>query len=287
MNKTTTSSRLIITRKIAYRNFNSLTLFTALIISLLLPLISGDSLFSQDRPAGTIRGKIIDNETKKPVIRATVTINDPNTKKQITGGFTDRNGDFNINVNPGNYFIKITFLGYETHEIQNVSITNNNLNFNAGTINLKISAIMTQEVRVEAERAAIEVGLDRKIFNIEQDVSNLGGSAIDVLANIPSVTVDQDNNVSLRGNSNVRIMIDGRMSTLSASEALEQIPATMISSVELITNPGARYDAEGTAGIINIVTTREREDGMNAILNLYAGTDDPFNGKFNGSLAAN
>ena len=261
--------------------------FTAILISLLLLSINMQNLLSQVQPAGNIKGKIIDSETRKPVIRATVTINDPSTKKQITGGFTDRNGDFNINVNPGNYFIKITFLGYETHQIQNVSITQNNLNFNAGTISLKMSSVLTQEVRVEVERAAVEVGLDRKVFNIEQDVKNLGGSAIDVLANIPSVTIDDNDNVRLRGNTDVRIMIDGRLSTLSASEALEQIPATMISSVELITNPGARYDAEGTAGIINIVTTRQREDGVNAMVNFNAGTDDALNPKLNGSMSAN
>ena len=239
------------------------------------------------KPTGSITGKVIDNDTKKPLIRATVTVHNATNNAQVTGGYTDKNGIFNLSVSNGNYYLQIKFVSYETQQKRNISITANNQNFDAGNIYLVPTAVKTKEVQVVAEREAIEVGLDRKVFNIEQDVQNLGGSAIDVLANIPSVTVDQDDNVSLRGNSNVRIMIDGRMSNLSASEALEQIPATMISSVELITNPGARYDAEGTAGIINVVTTRQRDDGVNAMINLNAGTDDALNAKLNGSLSAN
>ena len=273
----------------------------ALIASLLLILLTSENyLFAQERGsrgssnpqarptlAGNIKGKLIDSETKNPVIRATVTVNDPTTKKQITGGFTDRTGNFNINVNPGNYFIKITFLGYEPREIKDVAITINSLTFDAGTIPLKMSSVMTKEIEVVAERGAIEVGLDRRVINIGQDASNIGGSALDVLANIPSVTVDQDDNISLRGNSNVRVMIDGRVSNLTASEALEQIPSTMVTSVELITNPGARYEAEGTAGIINIVTLRQREDGFNGMVNLNGGVNQVGDPRYNASLAVN
>lgn len=242
---------------------------------------------SQTKPAGTITGKVFDNETKKPLTRATITVHNATSNTQVSGGYTDRNGMFSLNVNNGNYYIQIKFVSYETIQRRNISITASSQTFDAGNIYLVPTSVRTKEVQVVAEREAIEVGLDRKVFNIEQDVQNLGGSAIDVLANIPSVTVDQDDNVSLRGNSNVRIMIDGRMSNLSASEALEQIPATMISSIELITNPGARYDAEGTAGIINVVTSRQRADGANAMVNLNAGTDDPLNLKLNGSISAN
>ena len=257
-------------------------------ISFLLLLITSQNLFAQGTSEGTIHGKIIDNDSKRPIPRATVTVNNPTTNHQIAGGFTDREGNFRININPGIYNIRISFLGYEPHKIQNVTISRNNMNHNIGTISLKQSSIMTQEVRVEAQREAIEIGLDRKIFNIEQDVKNLGGSAIDVLANIPSITVDEhDNSIAMRGNSNVKIMIDGRLSALSAAEALEQIPATMISSIELITNPGARFDAEGTGGIINVVTTRQRDDGVNAMVNWNAGTDDAHLLKLNGSVNIN
>lgn len=287
--------------KIKIKNQMKQFKFTIILISLLLLSNTSENLFAQqrqggggqrpqgtgERPTGIISGKLLDNETKKPVVRATVAVNEPTTKKTITGGFTDRNGDFNINVPFGKYSIKITFLGYETHEINDVVIGRNSMNFNAGTISLKLSSIMTDEVRVVAEREAIEVGLDRRIFNIEQDMQNIGGSALDILANIPSVTVDQDDNVSLRGNSNVKVMIDGRVSNLTASEALEQIPSTMVSSVELITNPGARYEADGTAGMINIVTTRQRDDGFNGMVNLNGGFNQVGEPRHAASIAAN
>ncbi|MDR0926507.1 MAG: TonB-dependent receptor family protein [Ignavibacteria bacterium] len=264
------------------------------LILLLALLVSTPILYSQPqrngtaaKPAGVVKGKVLDDETKKPLMRATVTLHNPSNDKQITGAYTDKNGLFTLNANPGDYYLKIHFVGYDQIIIPNISITPTNLIHEINTVSLKMNAIMTKGVEVTAQREAIEVGLDRKVFNIEQDVTSLGGSAIDVLANIPSVTVDQDDNVSLRGSSNVKIMIDGRVSNLSASEALQQIPATMISSVELITNPGARYEADGTAGMINIVTTRQRDDGFNAMFNLNSGFDDDFKGKYNGSVSMN
>jgi outer membrane receptor protein involved in Fe transport len=261
---------------------------------MLLLIFSSTQLISQPnlnnskvKPSGLIIGKVIDADTKKPIARATITAHNPETNKLITGGYTDKQGKFTINVNNGNYFIEIKFVGYDTIFVRNISITPTKHEHNCGDLSLKLSAIMQKEIQVTAKKEAIEIGLDRKVFNIEQDASNIGGSALDVLANIPSVTVDQDDNVSLRGNSNVKIMIDGRISNMTASEALEQIPSTMISSVELITNPGARYEADGTAGMINIVTTRQREDGLNGMVNLNGGIDQGLNPRFNGSISAN
>ena len=270
----------------------------AIAFSLLLLIFTSEQLISQPRtrsntdnpsaPAsGLITGKIIDGNSKNPVARATVTVHNPQTNKLITGGYTDKQGKFTLNVSNGNYNIEVKFVGYDTIFVKNISINPSKQDHNCGDLILKMAAIMQQEVQVVAQREAIEVGLDRKVFNIEQDASNIGGSALDVLANIPSVTVDQDDNVSLRGSSNVKIMIDGRVTNLTASEALEQIPSTMVSAVELITNPGARYDADGTAGMINIVTTRQREDGFNGLVNLNGGTNQVGDPRYAGSIAMN
>ncbi len=239
------------------------------------------------KPSGVIKGRVIDADCKKPIARATVTAHNPDTKKLITGGYTDKTGNFTLNVNNGNYYVEVKFVGYDTAFARNININPSKQEHNCGDLTLKISAIEQKEIQVVAKREAIEVGLDRKVFNVEQDAANIGGSALDVLANIPSVTVDQDDNVSLRGNTNVKVMIDGRVSNLTASEALEQIPSTMVSSVELITNPGARYDADGTAGIINIVTTRQREDGFNGMVNLNGGFNQVGDPRHAASVAAN
>lgn len=269
---------------------------SAFLIFITLFLTNSLNTYSQPRnfpsnressPSGIVSGLVVDSETKKPIMRATVTLHNPATKKQITGGYTDKTGKFNLKVGSGNYYVRVNFVGYDSVITKEFSITASDSKHDCGTISLRMQAVRTQEVTVTAEREAIEVGLDRKVFNVEQDVSSLGGSAIDVLANIPSITVDQDDNVSLRGSSDVRVMIDGRVTNMSASDALASIPASMISSVELITNPGARYDADGTAGIINIVTTRERNDGINAMVNIGGGVDDSLKGRFNGTANIN
>ena len=242
---------------------------------------------TDSKPSGSITGRVIDSDSKNPVARATITAHHPETKKLITGGYTDKTGKFKLNVNNGNYLLEVKFVGYDTVFVRNITINPTKQDHNCGDLTIKMATILQKEVQVVAKREAIEVGLDRKVFNIEQDASNIGGSALDVLANVPSITVDQDDNVSLRGNSNVKILIDGRVSNLTASEALEQIPSTMVSSIELITNPGARYDADGTAGMINIVTTQQREDGFNGMVNLNGGTNQVGDPRYGVSIAAN
>jgi len=259
--------------------------FAFSLMFLMLLIFTSEQLIAQ--PSGTIIGRVVDADSKNPIIRATITAHNPETKKIITGAYTDKQGRFTLNVNNGNYYVEVKFVGYDTIFIRNINITPDKQQYNCSDLILKMSAIEQKEVRVVGRREAIEVGLDRKVFNIEQDASNIGGSALDVLANIPSVTVDQNDNVSLRGNSNVTIMIDGRVSNLTASEALEQIPSTMVSSIELITNPGARYDAEGTAGMINIVTTRQRENGFNGMVNLNGGFNQVGEPRYAGSIAMN
>ncbi len=245
-----------------------------------------NTVFAQNK-SGKIAGKVIDSQTKQPLARASITVLNSKDSSAITGGYADKNGAFSIDVAEGSYYLRFNYVGYATQFKGNINITPSNTAANVGTIGLKELAIQTREVSVTAEREAVQVMADRRIFNVEQDISNVGGTATDVLANIPSVTVEQDGSVNLRGSSDVKILIDGRPSNMSSSEILEQIPASMISSVELITNPGARYEAEGTAGMINIVTTKQTNKGVNAMVNLNAGIDDNSDMRANASVSAN
>jgi iron complex outermembrane receptor protein len=151
-------------------------------------------------------------------------------------------------------------------------------------LKLKSGTTTTEEIVVESEKSDIELKPDRRVFNVEKNLNVTGGSAIDVLKNIPSVSVDVDGNVTLRGNSNVKIIIDGKpfgINSNNMNTMLEQIPANQISSIELITNPGAKFDAEGASGIINIVMKKNDGFGYNGNFTLNAGTKDKYNGSFN------
>lgn len=228
-----------------------------------------------------VTGKIVDKETKKPLMRATVTIHNAKDSSQATGGYTDKDGNFKLSVSKsGNYYLRCNYVSYDTY-YKNFTVTNENINLK--TISLTLKTVKTKAVQILADKEAVQVGLDRKVFKINQEAENLGSTATDVLENIPSVSVDQDGTVSMRGSSDLTILIDGRPSNLSGSDALDQIPASMIESIELITNPGSKFEAEGTAGMINIVTVREKMQGVSGMVNLSAGTDDVGNMKYNAS----
>lgn len=249
---------------------------------LLLSFIQFQAQFIYAQSSYKIIGQILDQETNKPLIRATVTIHNKNDSSQVAGHYTDKNGNFNISIpTSGEYYIRCTYVSYDTYY---KDIVINTETTNLKTIYLKQTPIKTKSIQILADKEAIQIGLDKKVFKINQEAENLGSTATDVLANIPSVTVDQDGSVSMRGSSDLKILIDGRPSNLSGSDALDQIPASMIESIELITNPGAKYEAEGTAGMINIVTVREKLKGISSMINLNLGTDDDGNMKYNGSL---
>lgn len=221
----------------------------------------GDPTADPAKEKVKISGTVIEKTTKQPLEYATITITDSKNPKAIAGGITNAKGNFVIEVAPGIYNIKIEFISFKAIEFNQRNLQKN---VDLGTIALTEDAAQLNEVVVRAEKSTVEIKLDKKVYNVGQDMIVKGGTVSDVLENVPSVTVDVEGNVSLRGNENVRIFIDGRPSnSLNMAEALKQIPADAIDKVEVITNPSARYDAEGGAGILNIVLKKGKNLGFN------------------------
>lgn len=223
---------------------------------------------SQQGPA--ITGSIID-EQDNAVPYGNVAIHSQADSMLVTGGVSDAEGKFVVPVKPGQYFVKISFLSYEEKTIPNVSVSTQNVSL--GVVTLKENSQVLQEVVVTGEKAQMELQLDKRVFNIEKDLSNVGRNASDILGNLPSVTVDVDGTVSLRGSENVRILIDGKPSGLTSRdpEALRMLQGNLIQSIEVITNPSSRYDAAGEVGIINIVMKKNQNKGVNGSFSLNAG----------------
>ncbi|WP_271405309.1 TonB-dependent receptor domain-containing protein [Tenacibaculum soleae] len=221
----------------------------------------------------TLTGKIIEANSKQPLEYATLVLTHLKSKR-VSGGITDTKGNFTIEVPKGIYAVKVEFIGFKTKNLQNQKlITNTNL----GTITLSEDTETLEEVEIIAEKSTVEIRLDKKIYNVGKDMTVKGGTASDVLDNVPSVNVDAVGAVSLRGNENVRILIDGKPSALvglTGTDALRNLPADAIEKVEVITSPSARYDAEGTAGILNIILRKGKITGFNGSLNLTAGNPD-------------
>ncbi len=228
-----------------------------------------------NRPAPiTISGTVFDNDTNQPLEYATLVLQSVRDPERVTGGITDENGKFEVETAPGRYNVSIeyiSFLPFKLEEQQYLTSTN------LGTIKLKLDVEQLAEVEVVGEKTSVEVRLDKKIYNVGKDLTNSGATISDALDNIPSVTVDVDGAIALRGNGNVRILINGRPSALAgfgSTDALRQLPADAIEKVEVITSPSARYDAEGTAGILNIVLKKEKTRGFNGTINTTVGYPD-------------
>lgn len=221
----------------------------------------------------TVTGKIYEKSTNTPLEYATVVLQNVNNPELISGGSTDENGDFSINVLKGTYNIKYEFISLKTIQINNKEI---NSDTNLGTVFLEPDVSQLKEVVLIAEKSTVEFKLDKRVYNVGQDMMVKGGTMSDVLNNVPSVTVDPDGTIALRGNENVRILIDGRPSGLAGiniADALKLLPADSVEKVEVITNPSARYDAEGGGGIINIVLRKGKGQGING--SVIASVGDP------------
>ncbi|MFN3941416.1 MAG: TonB-dependent receptor domain-containing protein [Flavobacterium sp.] len=210
-----------------------------------------------------VSGKVTDKATNGPVPFASVVIK--NGETIVTGGITDEKGEYTLTkIKSGNYTLEVQFIGYKTY-VQKLPITKN---LQLPNIILEEEATSLKEVEVVAERSNIVQKIDRKVVNVGQDLINAGPTASDILNNIPSVSVDpQNNTVALRGNPNVRIFIDGKPSNMSAAEVLQSIPSTAIKQIELITNPSAKYNPEGMSGIINIILHKNAIKGFNGSIN--------------------
>ena len=218
-----------------------------------------------------ISGKVVDKESNYPLEYATIAFFSKSENKIVEGSITDANGEFNIKISQGTYDISIEYISYKK-----VTFTNKNLiaDENLGVIQLEINLETLDAIEVIAERTTVEIKLDKKIYNVGKDLTVSGGTVSDVLDNIPSVTVDVEGNVALRGNDNVRILINGKPSGLvglNSTEALRQLPAEAIERVEVITSPSARYESEGTAGILNIILRRSKLQGFNGAITTNVG----------------
>ncbi|QRR03340.1 TonB-dependent receptor domain-containing protein [Dyadobacter sandarakinus] len=214
--------------------------------------------------SGKIKGILVDSISKKPVEFATLALVDTKTNNPIDGTTTDEKGQFSLSkVASGNFNILISFIGYKTKTVKDIKI-DRKTDLDLGSIALAPDVVQLKEVEVVGMAQMIEEKVDRLVYNAEKDITSKGGDASDVMKKVPMLTVDLDGNVSLRGSSNVRVLINNKPSTIiatSVADALKQIPADMIKSVEVITSPSARYDAEGSAGIINIVTKKSTIQG--------------------------
>lgn len=225
----------------------------------------------QSKSIYELRGTVLEKQGHIPLEFATVIIK-PVNGDLVFGGMSDGKGRFTIDVPEGQYNISFEFLSFKTINIEEVSI---DMDMNLGEIYMEEDAEALDEVEIIAEKSTMEVRLDKKIYNVGKDMTVKGGTASDVLDNVPSVTVDAEGAVSLRGNENVRILINGKPSGLiglSDTEALRQFPADAIAKVEVITSPSARYDAEGTAGILNIILRRDKITGLNGLGTVNLGS---------------
>ncbi len=234
---------------------------------------------------GTVSGKVLDSQTNIPIEYANITIYRSRDSQLANGAVTNQDGRFLIEkVMPGKYSAKISFMGYTNFTIDSFLVTPKSLNVDLGIIKLSTKSVSTQEVVVTGQKDMITNNLDKKVVNVDANIASSGGSALDVMQNVPSVTVDADGGVALRGSKNVTFLIDGKPSGLagvSGSDVLTQIPASSIESIEIVTNPSAKYDPEGTAGIINIVLKKKSNLGVNGIASLNAGTGDKYNSSLN------
>lgn len=231
----------------------------------------------QSQKSITITGKILDSDSGQPLEYATFVLQKADSPDQVTGGITDLNGTFEIETEPGTYNIRVEYISYKTYALNGQTY---NTSTDLGTIRLATDVAQLQEVEVVGEKTTVEVRLDKKIYNIGKDITTSGGNVSDALNNIPSVSVDVEGAISLRGNDNVRILINGKPSALAgfgSTDVLQQLPADAIEKVEVITSPSARYDAEGTAGILNIVLKKEKTLGINGSINATVGV--PFNAR--------
>jgi outer membrane receptor protein involved in Fe transport len=273
------------------------------IIAIFSLLVSFTSMYSQP-PArnqagggqgygniqGSVQGIIIDKDSKQPIEYATVMLLKKGDSTLVTGSVTEANGQFLIdNVQPGRYLLKYSFIGYKTSFVDTVSVSPRRKDVKLGELTLSSSVSTLNEVVITGEKSLYETKIDRKVFNVDKAIVAQSGNAADVLQQVPSVSVDQEGVVSLRGSENVNILINGRPTLIDKTVLLQQISANSIEKIEVITNPSVKFDSESTNGIINIVLKQGIAQGMNGTVMVSAGSNDKFNdiSKYNGSVNIN
>jgi outer membrane receptor protein involved in Fe transport len=226
---------------------------------------------------GVVTGRVLDKTTQVVMEYANVVLYSMRDSSVVTGTVTDAAGMFKLeNIRPGRFYAIANFIGFEKTYINDIKINPNQWTVDLGTIVLNPATTSLEGVEVVADKARVEYKIDKKVVNVSQDLMASGNSAIAVLENTPSVQVDIEGNVSLRGSSNFTVLIDGRPSVLQGSDALQQIPASSIEQIEIITNPSAKYDPDGVGGIINVVMKKQKKTGMNGVVNASVGTGNKY-----------
>lgn len=228
---------------------------------------------------GVVSGIVTECDVNIPMEFVNIVLYRSKDSTMVTGTITDEAGKFSLSQLPyGRYYLTANFIGYERQFIDSIFINPNRKYNDLGNIKLRSAATYLEGVEVVADRDRVVYQIDKKVVNVSQDLQSAGGTAIDVLENVPSVLVDIEGNVSLRGSGNFTVLVDGRPSVLEASDLLQQLPASSIEHIEIITNPSAKYDPEGTAGIINVVMKKQTERGLNGIINASVGTKNKYSG---------
>lgn len=241
---------------------------------LTLLLVGSLQLEAQNAKKATIKGKIIDTQTGAPLGYATIRVHKTADSSLVSGAISDDKGQFLVEVPYGKYYTVVEFIGYKSLKGSMFEVSKEQSVQDLGVLKIETSSRTLDEVVVQAEKSSMELSLDKRIFNVGKDLANAGGTAIDILSNVPSVSVDTEGNVKLRGSDGVRILIDGKPSGLvsfKGGAGLQQLQGNQIERVEIITNPSARYEAEGMSGIINIVLKKERKQGFNGSFEVVTG----------------
>ncbi|WP_138431035.1 outer membrane beta-barrel family protein [Fodinibius saliphilus] len=237
------------------------------------------SLFAQSSE-GTIAGKVIDQQGQ-PLASTSIAVYDSTQSTILTGASSDADGEFSITIKPGSYTIKISYISYKP--ITKKVVVNTSQTTELDDITMMPTAESLGNIFVRADKSQMQLNFDKRVFNVGKDITSLGGSAVEVLNNVPSIATDIDGNISLRGNESVRVLINGKPSSMVSGDvdALRSIPSTMIKEVEIITNPSSKYAAEGSAGIINIILKKEQGPGINGSLNAGVGLPEQYEGSTN------
>ena len=265
-----------------------------LILTLLnLLLIDGaQSSFAQGYPRagiqsaavkdGKITGIIIDGNSNQTIPYASIAVYNSKDSTLITGVLSQDNGSFSLEKLPyGKFYLVVTFVGYKKHKVNDISLNAGKKSVALGPIKVLTSTTNLKEVEIIGNAPPVSYQIDKKVVNVAQNITAAGATLAEALQNAPSVQTDVEGNITLRGSSNYTVLIDGRPSPVAGSEALQQIPANLVENVELITNPSAKYDADGSAGIINIVMKKQKIQGSSGMVNLTAGTGNKYSGNMN------
>ena len=241
--------------------------------------MEGSGRMSMEGGFGTLKGTIVDEATNLPIEYANIVIFKMRDSSMVTGGITDTKGNFTIEKVPfGKYYVEFKFIGYKNNKVDGVMVTPKQAEVSIGTIKLKSASENLEGVVVTGQKSMLQSNLDKKVINVDRNISAEGGTALDIMRSIPSVDVDVQGNVSLRGSSNLTILVDGKPSQI---QSLDELPASIVQSVEVITNPSVRYDPDGMSGILNIVLKKKKTPGYHGMISLNAGTGNKYSGTAN------